>query len=314
MGVTSDVPLMNAARESQSRSIRFVRCNLCGADDFAIVFPKGYAQLHRIVRCNQCGHMYSNPQELVDCERVKADTHSRLFDEQIGGQYFRKQQVQLPDNERSLRVLNGLFPQRGKLLEIGSFCGIFLDRIRADGWDVMGLEPDPGPADYARRKYGLRITDELLPNPALPSGYFDVVVMLHVIEHMPDPSKDLQDIHRMLVPGGVLVVETPRFDSLMFKLFGRRERSLSNCNGHIHFFTVPTLRRVLEKNGFEVIRVDLVGRTLTLDRFLYNVGVMLRHEWIRTRLARLSSALHLDRLRIYVNVHDMQRIYSRAKK
>ncbi len=307
------MPLPNTGTRTESPSERFVRCNLCGADDYVIVFPKGYVQLHRIVRCRQCGHMYANPQELVDCERVKSEDHSKVFDKEIGGQYFQKQQVQLPDNERSLRVLNELFPRRGRLLEIGSFCGIFLNRIRADGWEVMGLEPDLGPADYARRKYGLKITGELLPNPDLPDRYFDAVVMLHVIEHMPDPSKDLQAIHRMLAPGGVLVVETPRFDSLMFKLFGRRERSLSNCNGHIQFFTGPALRRILEKSGFEVIRVDLVGRTLTLDRLLYNVGVMMRHKWIKDRLARLSTALHLDRFRIYINVRDMQRIYSRVQ-
>ena len=292
---------------------RFVDCILCGADDFTVVFPKGYAQLHRIVRCNQCGHMYANPQELVDCERVRTDDHPRFFDEKSGGQYFQKQQVQLPDNERSLRVLNQLFPQRGRLLEIGSFCGVFLNRSRANGWEVMGLEPDPGPANYSRRKYGLEITEKLLPNPSLPDKYFDTVVMLHVIEHMPDPSVDIQDIHRVLAPGGVLVVETPRFDSLMFKLFGRRERSLSNCNGHVHFFTVPGLRRLLEKNGFEVIRVELVGRTLTLDRLLYNVGLMVRYAWFRAGLAKLSTVLHMDRFRVHVNVHDMQRIYGRAK-
>src|SRR5206468_10289543 len=45
----------------------YVNCNLCGADDFSVVFPKGYAQLHRIVRCKRCNLMYANPQELIDC-------------------------------------------------------------------------------------------------------------------------------------------------------------------------------------------------------------------------------------------------------
>jgi hypothetical protein len=60
----------------------------------------------------------------------------------------------------------------------------------------------------------------------------------------------------------------------MFNLLGRRQRSLSNCNGRIYFFTVPTLTKLLEIHGFEVVRTDLVGRTLTLDRFLMNVGII----------------------------------------
>ena len=35
--------------------MRQVRCNLCGADDYRVVFPAGYAQLHQIVRCRRCG-------------------------------------------------------------------------------------------------------------------------------------------------------------------------------------------------------------------------------------------------------------------
>jgi SAM-dependent methyltransferase len=289
-----------------------VKCNLCGADDYTVCFPKGVAQLHRIVRCNRCGLMYANPQELVNCEEYQSETRPKTYDMVEARQYFQKQNVQLPDSVRALRVLNGLFPQRGKLLEIGSYCGILLNRIRADGWDVLGLEPDPAAADYSRTQYGLNITGDLLPNPALPDRAFDAVVMLHVIEHMPDPSESMRELHRVLKPGGVLVVETPRFDSLMFKLLGRRERSLSNCDGHIFFFTVSSLRQMFEKSGFEVFRVDLVGRTLTLERLCFNIGVILRSERIKRWLASISAALHLDKYRVHLNLHDMQRIYGRA--
>ena len=53
-------------------NMAYVNCNLCGADDFKVVFPAGYAQLHRIVRCKRCDLMYANPQELIDAEEFKA--------------------------------------------------------------------------------------------------------------------------------------------------------------------------------------------------------------------------------------------------
>jgi 2-polyprenyl-3-methyl-5-hydroxy-6-metoxy-1,4-benzoquinol methylase len=293
--------------------MQYVKCNLCGADDYTVRFPKGFAQLHRIVRCNQCGLMYANPQELVDCEKFETEAYPKVFDEAQSRQYFQKQHVQLPDNLRALRKLDQLQPKRGRLLEIGSFCGIFLERIRADGWDTTGLEPDRGAADYSRAKYSHNIVNGILPNPAFSDHTFDAVVALHVIEHMPDPSENLREIHRILKPGGVLVIETPRFDSLTFKLLGRRERSICNCNGHIYFFTVPTLRRVFEKNGFEVVEVELVGRTLTADRLLYNIGLMMRSARVQTWLSKLSANLHLDKFRLYLNARDMQRVYARAK-
>lgn len=288
-----------------------VKCNLCGADDYTVVFPKGYAQVHRIVRCNRCSLMYANPQESIDCEAF--EEYAKKAQSEEFQQYFNKQHVQLPDNLRVLEVLNEMFPQRGKLLEIGSYLGIFLEKIRAAGWDVTGLEPFHTVAEYSRKTYGLNVVEKLLPEAKFADGQFDVVMMLHVIEHLPSPADYVREIRRILKPGGALVVETPRFDSLMFKVMGRRERSLSNCDGHIYFFTVPSLSELLERNGFKVERVDLVGRTLTADRLLYNVGVMSRSAGVQKALSRAGTAIGLDKLKLHVNVRDMQRIYCRAK-
>jgi 2-polyprenyl-3-methyl-5-hydroxy-6-metoxy-1,4-benzoquinol methylase len=290
----------------------YVNCNLCGADDFTVVFPKGYAQLHRIVRCKRCNLMYANPQELIDCvEYSKQDDIP--FGDPSFERYLTKQRVQLPDNLRVLAKLNRLAPRKGKLLEVGSFLGNFATEIRASGWDVTCLEPYVGAVKYSREKHGLKVIEGVLPQPDLPDASFDAVILLHVIEHMPDPGANIAELRRLLKPGGMLVVETPRFDSLMFKLLGRRERSLSITNGHIYFFTVPTLTKLLEKHGFETVSVDLVGRTLTADRFLGNIGVILRNSRVRAWLQKTSEALKLDKLVLHVNVRDMQRIYCRAK-
>jgi SAM-dependent methyltransferase len=257
--------------------------------------------------------MFANPQEIVDCERLLSAAGSEEIDlNGPGRQYFKKQLIQLPDNLRALAMLNRLLPQRGRILEVGSFLGIFLDRIRAEGWDVVGLEPDHAVAEYARKTYGLPIVEGVLPNPNLGSGQFDAVMMLHVIEHMPDPAGSLRELRRLLKPGGVLVVETPRFDSLIFKLVGRRERSLNNCSGHIYFFTVGTLTRLGEQCGLKAEKVELVGRTLTVDRLLGNLGAMSQNRRFSNWLGRISACLHLDRVRLKVNVRDMQRIYFRA--
>jgi SAM-dependent methyltransferase len=292
--------------------MRQVRCNLCGADDYRVVFPAGCAQLHQIVRCRRCGLMYANPQEHVDCEDFAARQPAEAYDpaSEFDRQYYQKQVTQLPDNLRALAVLDAVLPGRGRLLEVGSFAGLFLDRIRADGWQVAGLEPYRPAANYARAKYGLEITEGALPNAVLPAGRFDAVMMLHVIEHLPDPAEGLRDLRRVVRPGGVLVVETPRFNSLSFKLLGRRERSIQNCPGHIFFFTEQTLRQILEHNGFKVFRVERVGRTLTMERFLYNLGLVTRSALAQRWLARAAQALHLEKLRFYINVRDMQRMYA----
>ena len=286
-----------------------VNCNLCGADDYTVLFPEGFAQLHRIVRCNRCSLMYANPQKAVDCDTFTDPALAIDADSPHIKQYVRKQHIQLADNLHVLRRLNEHFPGRGRLLEIGAFMGIFLDQIRSDGWDVTGLEPFSFFAKYAREKLQLNIIEDILPNANLPDAAFEAVVMLHVIEHVPNPAETIREIRRILKPGGMLVIETPRFDSLMFKLLGRRERSISNCNGHVYFFTVASLTRLLERNGFRVCQTDLVGRTLTADRLLYNLGVISRRAGLQKVLERLGSSAYLQRVRLHVNVRDMQQLY-----
>jgi SAM-dependent methyltransferase len=255
--------------------------------------------------------MYANPQRLIDCdEYAKQDTVP--FGDPSFEQYLRKQNIQLPDNLRVLSTLNNLAPRRGKLLEVGSFLGHFANEIRASGWDITCLEPYVGAVKYSREKYGLNVIEGILPQPTVPDASFDAVIMLHVIEHMPDPGANLAELRRLLKPGGMLVLETPRFDSLMFKILGRRERNLSITNGHIYFFTVPTLKKLLAKHGFEPVDVQLVGRTLTADRFLSNVGVILRSHRVRGLLNKISAALKLNKVVFHVNVRDMQRIFCRA--
>jgi predicted SAM-dependent methyltransferase len=135
----------------------------------------------------------------------------------------------------------------------------------------------------------------------------DVVVMLHVIEHVPDPLQPLEAIFRVLKPGGSLVIETPRYDSLMFKLMRHRERSVS-CDGHIYFFTTNTLRELCLKAGFQFKFVRYVGRSLNVARLLWNVGVMSKNGVIQKAIAKSSRLLRLNKVHMRLNARDMQRI------
>src|SRR5439155_2849257 len=220
-----------------------IPCNYCGGDDAAVVFEAGVAQVNRIVRCRRCGLMYANPRSRVpDC--VAIEQYDPAFDRQVrtnARPRFEKERLQVRDYADTRAFLNRLYPRRGQLVEVGCGMGFLLAEFRRDGWDVLGVEPNRGFCDFAAEEHGLRAVPATLEDAGLPAESADVVVLLHVIEHVPDPLGTLRAIHRVLKPGGHLVLETPRYDSLMFRLIGRRERSVS-CDGHIYFFTSDALR------------------------------------------------------------------------
>ena len=284
-----------------------VPCNLCGVDDATVVFGPGVAQISQIVRCNRCGLMYASPRASVP-DSVDIMT----WDPNIDGvtlmpQRFTKEQIQVRDYSKTQAFINQLYPKRGKLLEVGSSFGFLLAAFKKDGWDVMGVEPYGGGCRFSEETHGIKVIHGILEEADIADDTFDVVLLNHVIEHLDDPLATLCEINRVLKPNGHLIVETPRYDTLMYKLLGKRERSL-NCNGHIYFFTTASLKKLYEAAGFREVKVAYTGRSLTADRLAWNIGVMSKSDRVKGMLDRMSRKLKLEKLRLYLNMRDMQRV------
>lgn len=289
-----------------------VTCNLCGSDDATTLFEAGVAQISPIVKCRQCGLMYASPRmRPVDQDAIKdydPDLTRNVAD--YDPTRYGKERLQVRDYADTRADLARLHPGRGALVEIGCGMGFQLEAFHNDGWDVTGIEPDRGFCQFIEDFHKLKALPTILEEAGLSDESVDAVVFLHVIEHVPDPLGTLRKIYDVLKPGGHLVIETPRYDSLMFKLFRHRERSL-NCDGHIYFFTTSTLRELCERAGFEPRQCRYVGRSLSVERLAWNLGVMSKSNTVRKTLSRLSDVLKLDSLHLSLNMRDMQRIIVR---
>ena len=101
----------------------------------------------------------------------------------------------------------------GRLLDVGCGNGQRLSQLQTLGWDVEGQEIDPKAVMNAQRNYGIKIHLGNLHDIAFSSSTFDAIIMGHVIEHLIDPLAILTECHRILKPGGILVITTPNVES-----------------------------------------------------------------------------------------------------
>ncbi len=277
-------------------------CNLCKSSDYDVTIDGQYG---RIVSCKSCGLMYRKT--MIGHYPIHfyggADHHHQQVEE--------KQVLQLQDYAKSLPIAEEYLLKAGTertLLEIGSYYGEFLRLAGERGYRVTGLEPNAGLAERCKIRYPeMAIHSCFLGDAKFPDASFDVVCLFHVIEHMNYPLEELQEIRRILKPGGVAVIETPRYDTIWFKVLKERERSV--IPEHFYFFTRKSLTQMAEKAGFSVVRLDNVGRTLTMDRLLGNVCKVLGSGAIAKLITNTSKALHLDQIKFHINTGDMMRLY-----
>lgn len=289
--------------ESETNDYNAAICCNCGSDKHSMVAA---GPTIPVIACTECGLMRQGFSSGVD---------RRPFVSYAGGEerFFQqrkdKEAAQVLDFMKIMPQLEKFMHEKGRLLEIGCAMGTLLNEIRRLGWEVSGVEPEEWTCEIARNKYGLNVINSTFQEAEIKEGSFDVVLMLHVIEHLPDPNKGLSQIARLIRPGGFLVLETPRFDTLSFKLLKGRERSV--IAGHYYYFTRRTMRSLAQKAGFETTRLDLVGRTVTLDRLCFYAAKFVDSDRTTKMLTRLSDTLRLNKVRLHINLRDMMRFYLR---
>jgi SAM-dependent methyltransferase len=152
-----------------------------------------------------------------------------------------------------------------RVLDVGCGSGrMALALQRALPWHVTGIEQDRAAAEAAATQ-GLDVHVGTLEDFE-PDERFDVVLLIHVLEHMPDPLPSLLRARELLRPDGRLVVALPNAGSIERRAF-RRHWDGWDIPRHVHHFDRRSLRNTLEQAGFAPgpIRHEvysLVGRSL----------------------------------------------------
>jgi cyclopropane fatty-acyl-phospholipid synthase-like methyltransferase len=166
----------------------------------------------------------------------------------------------------------------GRLLELGSAYGFFLDLARQH-FDVVGFEVNREAAQHGRDRFGLdiRTSDFLDSSDQSIGGPVDVTVMWDVIEHIERPDRFIEKIASLSKPGATLHITTGDVGSLLAKLRGRKWRMIHPPT-HLHYFDRRTLPLLLSKHGFRTIDVRSIGVARSFKQILYSILVLHLHR------------------------------------
>ena len=153
--------------------------------------------------------------------------------------------------ERLVKSL-GKFRQTNRWLDVGCGAGHLMEVVKSANWEVVGTELSTVAVRRLQEK-GYTVYNALLKDLPEPRQSFDIVTLIEVLEHVPEPIHLLTEVREFLRPGGCLYMTTPNANSLTVLLKGIEE--VLRPPDHLWIWSPHALRKLLSHTGFRPLKI-----------------------------------------------------------
>ncbi len=168
------------------------------------------------------------------------------------------------------------------IFDLGCGNGSVMKALTTAGWDVVGVDPSIDGVEQAKREMPSIAIYQASADESLSTrfGTFTFVISLEVIEHVYDPRRFAATLASLLKPGGAVILSTPYHSylkNLALSLSGKMDDHFTVLwdHGHIKFWSIKTLSKLLYEAGLEVFSITRVGRIPILAKSMI---IMARHR------------------------------------
>lgn len=293
------------------------KCKLCGSSQYAVIYKANPAQASeekeykitdlerdaniRIAKCLRCGLVF-----LLDHSKENdiISAYERMSDEL----YLQEERGRRISAKKNLKKIIKL-KRGGRLLDIGCSTEFFVDESRKLGYKAEGLEISSWAVKFAREKLKVNVRHGSILEEEYPYNYFDVIVMTDVIEHFADPLEVLTKVRRILKIDGLLYITTPDIDSALSRLLKAKWWGIKKS--HLVYFSRKTMVKMLDRAGFNLIRVNSYLRTFSLDYWFSRLS--LYNASLNNFSKILFKMFNKERL-ITINLYDQLAFFVRKKR
>ena len=234
-----------------------VECCICGKSNpekIKKIEFNGHDLL--LVKCKKCGLVYFSP-------RFSRQYVSKVYSDDLLGnsKYYAKT---FDEDCRSfwgrLELAKKQIKSKKSVLDIGSSTGTFLYCAKKFGFKkLQGTELNKKSSEYCRKNFGFRVSKSLPKR-----GKFSLVNMSDIIEHLPRPLNFMKSVKKRVSKDGILLLTTPDYSKQITKVMNIKPEE------HLYYFTKPTLRKLLERAGFEVLHIGNISRFQRIESLQFS--------------------------------------------
>ena len=199
----------------------------------------GEANGFELLRCGRCGTLYT--------ARLPASDEAKEY-----ADYYHAGNLEIPGAIREAldRVVRELdaYRELNRWLDVGCGAGTMLEAAEARGWEATGTEVASSAVQPLRER-GLDVRLGELGELGMPERGFDVVTVVEVVEHLADPESLLQDVARLLRPGGAVYLTTPHGRGVSARRLGVGWSVVAPPE-HLQLFSANGIRSLVRRTGF----------------------------------------------------------------
>jgi predicted TPR repeat methyltransferase len=249
-----------------------INCPICFSSDYTenIEFSRilGIKKPFHVIECAKCGLRSLQPQL----------TENELSD-LYGDSYFNNNQITnlkfdnlatLTQYEYDVHTrfskfratlenfiyLNGNFK---KLLDVGAATGDMVNIAREMDFKADGIELSSYAIAKAKEIYNIDLMQKFLSD--VEDNSYELIHLNHVFEHFNNPSQELKHLNRILIDKGILYIEIPYqfhiVERLKYRYFSQPRPFTLHSIHHPYFYTVRTIKSLVENSGFEIIKINV---------------------------------------------------------
>jgi len=249
----------------------------------------------RILQCLACGLVFSPP-------RLGSEALLRAYRDVEDPTYLEHIAARRATFRYNMRSLLPYLEPSHRVLEVGCYCGAFLEVAGEHEVEVVGLEPSRWAARIARERQSAPVFEGTLAELPEEAGVFDAVVAWDVLEHFAEPGRELRYMNRRLDVGGLLAFSTLMIDNWFPRLAGRHWPWFMDM--HLYYFTEETLSDMLAETGFVIVDSRPYCHVVTLSYLLLKLATL--GVPLAARLGSLLSGRPLGELLLPFRIGDIK--------
>jgi len=229
------------------------KCPICDSSESQVFCEvKNDGIIYFVRKCHNCLHYYSYGDLNIENSELYNDEVYKIVDNR--GSIYSK--IIDYESERVLKNIGRFYPKGSRLLDFGSGKGNFLFMAKKLGYEVTGIETATERAEFAEKKFNLKIIRSQYTGGKVADEAFDIITLFHVLEHLPNPKELLSNlIGHNLKENGMIIMEVPNLSSLQSQIAGNNWMHL-DIPRHLSHFTKERLIRFVAELNLKVIKIE----------------------------------------------------------